>query len=163
MFIFSKKAFTLIELLVVIAIIGGLAAMLLPNYMAARERARDIQRKNDLKQIQKALEMYTQDLTPPIAYPANNFFYTNKGLCWYNGGAAASCLAGRAIYMNKIPTDPVSANQYYFTRDNINLTYSLCACIENKADSDSSPVATCNANSCGTNCDPNPCYIVIQP
>jgi len=36
-----KKAFTLIELLVVIAIIGMLSALFLPNFMGARERARD--------------------------------------------------------------------------------------------------------------------------
>jgi general secretion pathway protein G len=58
-----KKGFTLIELLVVIAIIGMLSALLVPNFMGARERARDAQRKSDLKQIQKALEMYRQDQT----------------------------------------------------------------------------------------------------
>ncbi|PIU36636.1 prepilin-type cleavage/methylation domain-containing protein, partial [Candidatus Roizmanbacteria bacterium CG07_land_8_20_14_0_80_34_15] len=59
-----KHGFTLIELLVVIAIIGSLSALFLPNFMAARERARDTQRKSDLRQIQKALEMHKQDQSP---------------------------------------------------------------------------------------------------
>ncbi len=53
-----KRCFTLIELLVVIAIIGMLSALLLPNFMGAREMSLVIQqRKSDLKQIQKAFEM----------------------------------------------------------------------------------------------------------
>lgn len=154
-----KTGFTLIELLVVIAIISGLSALLVPNFMGARERARDAQRKSDLKQIQKALEMYRQDQNPP-AYPEDGFFTNNnnEGQCWTSEGIGIPCPGGN-IYMNKIPTDPNRGDGYYFDSDNTNLTYTLCACLENKADSEAVDGNCSNSYICNSGKK----YVVNQP
>lgn len=56
-----ERGFTLIELLVVITIIGILAAIALPNYIKAKNKAKEAEVKANCHTIQIALERYTTD------------------------------------------------------------------------------------------------------
>lgn len=57
----KKQGFSLIELLVTISIIAVLSAVLVANFMGARERARDAQKIQDLGAVKNALRMYYND------------------------------------------------------------------------------------------------------
>lgn len=150
----KNSGFTLIELLVVISIIGILATLLLANVAGVRERARDAQRKSDVNQIQKALEMYKNSLTTP-SYPASGL-----------SNLATALEGGSNPTMKKVPHDPkcrwIASSStwdctgwldYSYTRDATdNLKYTLWVCLENKSDpqKDSNrgvtPPATCVSN-----------------
>lgn len=141
----TRKTFTMIELLVVIAVIGILAGLAFPNFMAARERARDSQRKSDLKQIQKALEMYRQDQSIP-SYPSSL------------PQAGAEFIYNNVSYMKKIPGDPLPGRQYFYSVNNSELRYILCACLENVSDNEGvNCISPCN---CPANAK---CYILNEP
>ncbi|MCX7919677.1 MAG: type II secretion system protein GspG [bacterium] len=65
----TNNGFTLIELLIVVAIIAILAAIAIPNFLAAQTRAKVSRTKADMRSIATALEAYYVDET---SYPPNN-------------------------------------------------------------------------------------------
>jgi len=117
-----KNGFTLIELLVVISIIGILATLVAANLNSARSRARDAERKSDLRSIATALRLYFNDNS---TYPAANAI--PWGSAW-NG-------TGTTVYMNTVPNDPLPGQAYKYELGAGGDTYTLTACLENSSDS----------------------------
>ncbi|MFZ4648918.1 MAG: type II secretion system protein [Patescibacteria group bacterium] len=117
----NRSAFTLIELLVVIAIIGLLATLSVVALNNVRISARDVRRLSDVKQIRTALDLYNLDNN---TYPSNNII------------ASGIIASGAVIYLQKVPTPPVpadngcgSANDYAYTQTNGGTSYTLSFCI----------------------------------
>lgn len=57
----KNQGFTLIELLIVVAIIAILAAIAIPNFLAAQTRSKVSRTKADMRTIAVALESYFVD------------------------------------------------------------------------------------------------------
>ncbi|MDP3996701.1 MAG: prepilin-type N-terminal cleavage/methylation domain-containing protein [bacterium] len=98
----SKRGFTLIELLVVIAIIGLLSSVVFSSLDGARKRARDTRRITEIREIQKALELYYDDRG---YYPYTSWVSSHQ-TTWETG------VLGTALepYLPMMPVDPVNSN-----------------------------------------------------
>jgi prepilin-type N-terminal cleavage/methylation domain-containing protein len=125
-----KKAFSLIELLVVISIIAVLLAVALPNFLSARERARDARRKQEVNEMKSALRLYYSDHQ---TYPADTggsyvvgFFHyivgcgpgvnpvrcpCVSGLTTVDFASGASC---ENVYMKRFPSEFGSNTLNYY-------------------------------------------------
>jgi prepilin-type N-terminal cleavage/methylation domain-containing protein len=101
-----KKGFTLIELMIVIAIIAILAAVLVPNFMRAREASRLTACKSNLKNISTSVETYSNDYDG--LYPGNTTFQDVSS----SGNSGVDTLA--STYIGKTLTCPAAAKPYRY-------------------------------------------------
>jgi len=129
----DKKGFTLIELLVVIAIIGILATIVLVSLNTARQKARDVRRIGDMRQIALALEMYYDDNTT-TGYPAGGDLAVGCN-DWGNvttAGTLVYALQTGVGYMTVVPSDPGGGSvAYAYESDGVD--YVLRAQLEQSA------------------------------
>lgn len=89
----KKKGFTLIELMIVIAIIAILAAILVPNFLRARNQGNVTACKSNLKNLATSMEMYATDNSG--AYPTASTLLTTA-------------------YLQTLPTCPSSRTGYSY-------------------------------------------------
>lgn len=101
---FMKKGFTLIELLVVIGIIAILASIVLVSLNDARQRARDVKRVGDIRQLQLALEGY---------YDANDAYPGGDGSVATCAGLADISSDLIPTHIGSLPVDPGGGSVAY--------------------------------------------------
>lgn len=130
-----KLGFTLFELLLSISIMGILIGVIIflvdPGFQF--KKARDSQRKSDLRTIQSALELYRSDKG---SYPDQDPLTSNNLPANCNSGVSFGNSNCSTIYLQRIPTDPKGGNYMYYKSSNI---YCLRTCLENTNDTQKDP------------------------
>jgi len=131
---FYSRGLTLIGFIVVVVIIGILAVgvIIFLDPSAQLQKSRDAQRKSDLSQIQKALEVYYQD---------NNSYPTTDGN--YDLGTAWG--APWLPYMGTLPKDPSPLQHYVYY--STGQSYYLYASLERES---KDPQACNSGNACAS-------------
>jgi prepilin-type N-terminal cleavage/methylation domain-containing protein len=132
------KGFTLIELILTMSIIAILSVVGIGSYTQATLKSRDTQRKNDLNQIAKALELFNNDVG---SYPKADGT-AQWIVCTDATGVAIPCggeifsysKSDKAIYMEKVPSDPTSGRKYVYEQTSSG--FALYAALENTQDRD---------------------------
>lgn len=142
--------------MLVIVILGILASLIIGNFVTSLKKGRDARRKEDLVQIQRALEMYYEDqrLYPTAAPNPNPLPF----------GSTLTDPASGKVYMEKLPSDPSGGTTTYgYASDGT--YYHLYACLENDQQilpyQSSSSTLTCNIK-CSYSGNSVPCVFGIS-
>jgi len=112
------KGFTLIELLMVITIISVLTLLATYSYNNVQIKARDAKRKQDVKNVQKALQLYFDDKD---TYP----------------GFITADDSSLGPYIPQLPVDPKFGTGYIYSFTLISCPptcYTITTCLENPND-----------------------------
>lgn len=133
-----SSGFTLMELMVVMAIMGILITVGLSSYKSVQMKSRDARRKNDLRSIAGALDLYYNDKG---RYPgddgAGNIMGCGTGDSQMCTWGAAMRDSKNTLYMVTLPSDPASGRRYYYdSQGSQGKGFQLYARLENSEDID---------------------------
>src|SRR3989344_5830519 len=159
----KAKGFTLIELLVVMTIIAILIAVVSASFINAQMKGRDGRRKNDLKSVQSALDLYFETNGK---YPDSSSGRIRCNVTgdlhiieWQDPDPSKTAFICNSItYMQQLPKDPAyqDFSGYYYNNPS-DFSYVLSAALENSNDPDIQPgVLICTFQ-------PDRNYCVINP
>lgn len=105
--------FTLLELMIAVSIMAIIASIGFVSFNQAQLLARDSKRKQDLRNIAVALEIYYQknkkypQAGPSCAYGSNCYVTSTSGAGWIP--------ALDSSYISKLPLDPINTGQPFYT------------------------------------------------
>lgn len=158
--------FTLVELIVVIAMIGILSAIAFATLdpIGQMQKGWDAQRKSDLVQIQRALEMFYQDTgVYPRASPGNA---SNPGAYQIRDIRDVVVPWGNDFspYMTRLPKDQNRSKKYVYLTNTTKQSYWLYAsldrggkdsqaCKQDGSKCDSAPPDSNGIRACGDVCN----------
>lgn len=103
----ARAGFTLIELLVVTAIIGMIMSALVIQFGTYRMRVRDVERERNMKELQKALELYV----------TNKRVFPEASATVITGTDIVSLSLIDADALVAPPTDPLNTGDFVYTYD----------------------------------------------
>lgn len=130
------NGFTLIELILSMALVAILSVIGLGSYTQATLKSRDTQRKNDLNQMAKAIELFNSDVGRyPNSVAGVMQCPKDTGEAPCGSRISAFIKNDTAIYMEDIPIDPVNGRRYYYEQSSSG-GFSLYAALENTEDRD---------------------------
>ena len=135
-----NSAFTLVEVLIVISLLGAVTIVSALGLAKQLSKARDAQRKLQLKQLNKALEeYYDSTLCYPLYLPA----------------CGEKIQLENSMLLDSVPCDPLTHLPYLYETDNAacNSQYKVYANLENDEDTDIAYVGC--SNGCGPDCNYN--------
>lgn len=124
----KRNGFTLIELLVVVAIIGVLATIALLIFSDVQKGVRDLRRKQDLRTIQTALEIYYQKngrypctLFQPQSWEVSSSDYWIKDDLRAGGNCGGKDLDSN--YIDITPKDPKNSTGFPWDQNKFSYSY----------------------------------------
>lgn len=118
----ATAGFTLMELLIAITIMLIISGVSLSSFWQSQKKSRDSQRKSELAQITRALELFNEDFAE---YPDSSGGLI-IGCQNAAGGAMVACSWEsefkayprdvEVIYMKELPADPGNSYGYYYVK-----------------------------------------------
>lgn len=156
----NRRGFTLIELMIAISIVAIISAVGLVTYSRAQILGRDAKRKQDLRSIQVALELFYQKNR---RYPCSgNWLSSGSGTDWLKDvpvaadpGCPVTSTSIAPTYINRTPQDPLNTGVYIYriwtegwNACTMHQGYMLVTDLENSSDKDT--ITNTPTDICGT-------------